>query len=108
MTQAAGSEQDERVPGRRWTVRLDATGRGSAAVRVSCSRPACADQRLLSAAAGRAAAVAHLKAHLRAAPAPRPGAYCACRAEGCHTHLPDTGRHTRAEPWRCGGRSSWP
>ncbi|MGX5183448.1 hypothetical protein ACWKT5_11665, partial [Streptomyces avermitilis] len=86
-----------------WTVRLDAAGRGSAAVRISCSRPACADQRLPSAAVGRAAAVAHLKAHLRAAPAPRPGAYCACRADGCHTHLPDTGRHVRAEPWRCGG-----
>ncbi|GKQ34736.1 hypothetical protein [Streptomyces sp. A012304] len=103
MTQAAVSELDERVPGRRWTVRLDAVGRGSAAVRISCSRPACAEQRLPSAAAGRAAAVAHLKAHLRAAPAPRPGAYCACRADGCHTHLPDTGRHARAEPWRCGG-----
>ncbi|WP_326770945.1 hypothetical protein OG978_45740 (plasmid) [Streptomyces sp. NBC_01591] len=103
MTQAAGSELDERVPGRRWTVRLDAAGRGSAAVRISCSRPACAEQRLPSATAGRAAAVAHLKAHLRAAPAPRAGMYCACRAEGCHTHLPDTGRHPRAEPWRCGG-----
>lgn len=103
MTQAAVSELDERVPGRRWTVRLDAAGRGSTAVRISCSRPACPEQRLPSAAAGRAAAVAHLKAHLRAAPAPRPGAYCACRADGCHTHLPDTGRHARAEPWRCGG-----
>ncbi|MER6103728.1 hypothetical protein ABT115_15725 [Streptomyces sp. NPDC001832] len=103
MTQAAVSELDERVPGRRWTVRLDAAGRGSAAVRISCSRPACADQRHASAAVGRAAAIAHLKAHLRAAPAPRAGAYCACRAEGCHTHLPDTGRHGRAEPWRCGG-----
>ncbi|MET9663200.1 hypothetical protein [Streptomyces sp. NPDC006510] len=103
MTQAAVSELDERVPGRRWTVRLDAAGRGSAAVRISCSRPACAEQRLPSAAAGRAAAIAHLKAHLRAAPAPRPEAYCACKLEGCHTHLPDTGRHTRAEPWRCGG-----
>ncbi|MFH8516109.1 hypothetical protein ACH4CE_13505 [Streptomyces gelaticus] len=103
MTEVAGSELDERVPGRRWTVRLDAVGRGSTAVRISCSRPACTDQRLPSAAAGRAAAVAHLKAHLRAAPAPRAGAYCACRAEGCHTHLPDTGRDARAEPWRCGG-----
>ncbi|MEV0282144.1 hypothetical protein AB0I22_38035 [Streptomyces sp. NPDC050610] len=103
MTQAAVSELDERVPGRRWTVRLDAAGRGSAAVRVSCSRPACAETRHASAAAGRAAAIAHLKAHLRAAPAPRAGAYCACRAEGCHTHLPDTGRNVRAEPWRCGG-----
>ncbi|MFJ2263668.1 hypothetical protein ACIOKD_36150 [Streptomyces sp. NPDC087844] len=103
MTQPVVSELDERVPGRRWTVRLDAAGRGSTAVRISCSRPACADQRLPSAAAGRAAAIAHLKAHLRAAPAPRAGVYCACRAESCHTHLPDTGRHARAEPWRCGG-----
>ncbi|MER6557491.1 hypothetical protein ABT300_06945 [Streptomyces sp. NPDC001027] len=103
MTQAAVSELDERVPGRRWTVRLDAAGRGSAAVRISCSRPACAEQRLPSAAVGRMAAVAHLKAHLRAAPAPRAGAYCACRAAGCHTHLPDTDRHARSEPWRCGG-----
>lgn len=103
MTQAAASELDERVPGRRWTVRLDAAGRGSAAVRISCSRPACDEQRLPSAAVGRAAAIAHLKAHLRAAPALRARAYCACRAEGCHTHLPDTGRHARAEPWRCGG-----
>ncbi|WP_217145663.1 hypothetical protein [Streptomyces sp. AC627_RSS907] len=103
MTQAAVDGPDERVPGRRWTVRLDAVGRGSPAVRVSCSRPACAEQRLPSAAAGRAAAIAHLKAHLRAAPAPRAEAYCACRADGCHTHLPGTGRHARAEPWRCGG-----
>ncbi|WP_331754527.1 hypothetical protein OHA19_42875 (plasmid) [Streptomyces sp. NBC_00012] len=103
MTQAAGIELDERMPGRRWTVRLDAFGRGSAAVRVSCSRPACAEQRLPSAAAGRAAAIAHLGAHLRAAAAPRAGAYCACRAEGCHSHLPDTGRPARDETWRCGG-----
>lgn len=102
MTQPAVSELDERVPGRRWTVRLDAVGRGSTAVRVSCSRPACDEQRLPSAAAGRAAAVAHIKAHLRAAPAPRAAAYCACRLVGCHTHLPDTGR-PRTEPWRCGG-----
>ncbi|MDX3538663.1 hypothetical protein PV721_30840, partial [Streptomyces sp. MB09-01] len=102
MTQAAVSELDERVPGRRWTVRLDAAGRGSTAVRVSCSRPACAEQRLPSAAAGRAAAVAHIKAHLRAAPAPRATAYCACRLADCHTHLPDIGRK-RTEPWRCGG-----
>ncbi|MER8237387.1 hypothetical protein [Streptomyces sp. NPDC094049] len=104
MTQATVNTMDERVSGRRWTVRLDAAGRGSTAVRVSCSRPACTGQRHPSAAAGRAAAVAHLKAHLRAAPAPRAGAYCACRAEDCHTHLPDSsGRHGRAEPWRCGG-----
>ncbi|MEW2302236.1 hypothetical protein AB0958_20045 [Streptomyces sp. NPDC006655] len=103
MTQAAVSDADGRVPGRRWTVRLDSAGRGSAAVRISCSRPACAEQRLPSAAAGRAHAVAHLKAHLRAAPVPTAGADCACKADGCHTHLPDTGRHARSEPWRCGG-----
>lgn len=71
MTQAAVSELDERVPGRRWTVRLDAAGRGSAAVRISCSRPACAEQRLPSAAAGRAAAIAHLRPTY--APPPPPG-----------------------------------
>ncbi|MFB6807639.1 hypothetical protein [Streptomyces sp. NPDC056387] len=102
MTQAAVSELDERVPGRRWTVRLDAAGRGSTAVRISCSRPACAEQRLPSAAAGRAAAVAHIKTHLRATPAPRATAYCACRLADCHTHLPRTSR-PRTEPWRCGG-----
>ncbi|MFF9572045.1 hypothetical protein [Streptomyces sp. NPDC014685] len=103
MRKAPVSELDERMPGRRWTVRLDPVGRGGTSVRVSCSRPACAEQRLPSAAAGRAAAVAHLKAHLRAASAPRSGTYCACRAEGCHAHLPDTDRHARTEPWRCGG-----
>ncbi|MFF2010082.1 hypothetical protein ACFVWY_13535 [Streptomyces sp. NPDC058195] len=103
MTQAVVSELDERVPGRRWTVRLDPADRSGTAVRVSCSRPACAEQRLPAAAAGRAAAVAHLKAHLRAAPAPRPGVYCACRADGCQAHQPAAGRPARAEPWRCGG-----
>ncbi|MER7478110.1 hypothetical protein ABTX60_10685 [Streptomyces sp. NPDC126510] len=105
MTQAsARSELDERVPGRRWTVRLDPVGRGSSEVRVSCSRPACAERRLPSAAAGRTAALAHLEAHLRATPAPRADTYCACRADGCIAHLPDTGRHARTEqPWRCGG-----
>ncbi|MCX5340359.1 hypothetical protein [Streptomyces atratus] len=103
MTETTASELDERVLGRRWTVRLDAAGRGSAAVRVSCSRPSCAEQRLPSAAAGRAAAVAHLKAHLRAAPGPRAQAYCACRAESCHTHVRPADRQMRAEPWRCGG-----
>ncbi|MER5501120.1 hypothetical protein ABT096_28485 [Streptomyces sp. NPDC002561] len=103
MGKAPVSELDERMPGRRWTVRLDPVGRGGEVVRVSCSRPACAEQRLPSAAAGRAAAVAHLKAHLRAASAPRPGTSCACRAEGCHAHLPDTDRHARTETWRCGG-----
>ncbi|MFE6460012.1 hypothetical protein ACFVP0_21495 [Streptomyces cinereoruber] len=103
MTRAAADGLDERVLGRKWTVRLDTAGRGSAAVRVSCSRPSCAGQRLPSAAAGRAAAVDHLKAHLRALAGPRAEAYCACRAEDCHTHLRPTGRQTRAEVWRCGG-----
>ncbi|WP_338686140.1 hypothetical protein QD712_35825 [Streptomyces acidiscabies] len=102
MTQAEVGGVDERVPGRRWTVRLDPVGRGGV-VRVSCSRPACAEQRFPTAAEGRAAAVAHLKAHLRAAPAPRDGVYCACRADGCRTHMPAVGRNPRAEPWRCGG-----
>ncbi|MFF3129553.1 hypothetical protein ACFVRD_46960 [Streptomyces sp. NPDC057908] len=103
MTEATASELNERVLGRRWTVRLDAAGRGSAAVRVSCSRPSCAEQRLPSAVVGRAAAVAHLKAHLRAAPGPRAEVYCACRAESCHTHLRPDDRQMRAQPWRCGG-----
>lgn len=103
MTEGTAGELDERVLGRRWTVRLDAVGRGSTAVRVSCSRPSCAEQRLATAAAGRAAAVAHLKAHLRAAGGPRAGAYCACRAESCHAHVSPDDRQARAQPWRCGG-----
>ncbi|MFI8205222.1 hypothetical protein [Streptomyces sp. NPDC085937] len=104
MTQAAaGSPPDERLSGHRWMVRVDPVGRGSTEVRVSCDRPACAEQRLHSAAAGRAAAVAHLKAHLRATPAPRADAYCACRADGCRTHTADTRRQARTAPWRCGG-----
>ncbi|WP_030791372.1 hypothetical protein [Streptomyces sp. NRRL S-920] len=102
MTEATASELDERVLGRRWTVRLDAASRGSAAVRVSCSRPSCAEQRLPSAAAGRTAAVAHLKSHLRAV-GPRADAYCACRADNCRTHIRPADRHERAQPWRCGG-----
>ncbi|MET9663085.1 hypothetical protein ABZY11_41205, partial [Streptomyces sp. NPDC006510] len=98
MTQATASELNERVLGRRWTVRLDAAGRSSATVRVSCSRPACAEQRLPSATAGRAAAVAHLKAHLRAAAGPRDGVYCACRAESCRTHIRPDDRQTRTQP----------
>ncbi|MFF2962375.1 hypothetical protein ACFVT1_26325 [Streptomyces sp. NPDC057963] len=103
MTEATASELNERVLGRRWTVRLDAAGRGSAAVRVSCSRPSCAEQRLPSASAGRAAAVAHLKAHLRAAPEPRAEVYCACRAESCRMHIRPADRQMHAQPWRCGG-----
>ncbi|MEU9039466.1 hypothetical protein AB0D45_31805 [Streptomyces sp. NPDC048352] len=103
MTEATARELDERVLGRRWTVRLDAAARGSAAVRVSCSRSSCAEQRLPSAAAGRAAAIAHLKEHLKAVPVPRADAYCACKAEGCTAHLRPDDRSARAEPWRCGG-----
>ncbi|MEU5288728.1 hypothetical protein N7925_11865 [Streptomyces sp. CA-278952] len=94
---------NERVTGRTWTVRLDPVGRGRADVRVSCSRPACAAQVLPSAAVGRTAAVEHLKAHLRADPAPRPSAYCACRATECHTHIRPAGPRERPAPWRCGG-----
>ncbi|WP_371627981.1 hypothetical protein OG245_24540 [Streptomyces sp. NBC_01116] len=94
---------NERVTGRTWTVRLDPVGRGRADVRVSCSRPACAAQVLPSAAVGRTAAVEHLKAHLRAGPAPRPSAYCACRAAECHTHIRPAGPRERPVPWRCGG-----
>ncbi|SCE14929.1 hypothetical protein [Streptomyces sp. OspMP-M43] len=94
---------NERVTGRTWTVRLDPVGRGRADVRVSCSRPACAARVLPSAAVGRTAAVEHLKAHLRAGPAPRPLAYCACRADECHTHIRPAGPRERSAPWRCGG-----
>ncbi|MFF3940551.1 hypothetical protein [Streptomyces phaeofaciens] len=103
MVEVTAGEPDERVLGRRWTVRLDAVGRGSTAVRVSCSRPSCPEQRLPSAAVGRAAAIAHLKAHLRAAAGPRAQAYCACRTASCHTHIASTDGRARAEPWRCGG-----
>ncbi|OII70040.1 MULTISPECIES: hypothetical protein [unclassified Streptomyces] len=103
MTEATANELDERVLGRRWTVRLDAAGRGSAAVRVSCSRPSCTEQRLPSTAAGRTAAVAHLKAHLKAADGPRADAYCACRSDSCRTHVRPDEREGRGQPWRCGG-----
>lgn len=94
---------EERVVGRAWMVRLDPADRGSAAVRVSCGRPACAPQVLPSAAVGRTAAVAHLASHLRAASGPRPEAYCACRAEECHTHVRDDGPRDRTPASRCGG-----
>ncbi|MEW2071198.1 hypothetical protein [Streptomyces sp. NPDC007346] len=94
---------EERVAGRAWMVRLDPADRGGAAVRVSCSRPACAPQVLPSAAVGRTAAVAHLATHLRAASGPRAEAYCACRAEECHTHVRSDGPRDRAPASRCGG-----
>ncbi len=99
--------------GRVWTVRLDPHGRLSAGtVRLSCSYPACADQRLPSAVEGRKAAVGHVNthlAHIQAGGGPRGEARCSCRAAGCvwHTPDPDTGRRGGARPTagaaRCGG-----
>lgn len=105
--------QQERVVGRVWTVRLDPHGRLSAGtVRLSCSRPPCADQHLPSAAAGRKAAIEHVNLHLtriRAGGGPRGGAWCACRAAECAWHTPDPGTGRRAGARsaagavRCGG-----
>lgn len=104
MTKAAAGGLDERVVGRKWTVRLDATGCGGTTVRVTCSRPSCVERRLPSTAEGRAAAIAHLKAHLKAAAEPRAHAYCACKAENCGAHIrPTTGRYEPPPTWRCGG-----
>ncbi|MEU9547064.1 hypothetical protein [Streptomyces mirabilis] len=112
MTVEAGTQQ-ERVAGRVWTVRLDPYGRPSAgAVKLSCSRPACADQRFPGAAAGRKAAVEHVNlhlAHIRAGGGPRGQAWCACRAAGCAWHTPDPtagprgGTRQPAGTVRCGG-----
>jgi hypothetical protein len=107
--------QEEHVVGRVWTVRLDPYGRPSAGtVRLSCSRPACADQHLPNATAGRKAAVGHVNthlAHIRAGGGPRPGARCGCRAADCAWHTPDpdtlpkrrTGTRPMAQAVRCGG-----
>ncbi|MCZ7414760.1 MULTISPECIES: hypothetical protein [unclassified Streptomyces] len=114
MAVEAGTERDERVAGRVWTVRLDPCGRPSAgAVKLSCSRPACPDQRFPEGtAAGRKAAVGHVNAHLAAiaqSGGPRGRAACACRAADCAWHTPDpgTGRHGEARAGagavRCGG-----
>src|SRR3954466_6960226 len=94
MTVEAGAWQEERVAGRVWTVRLDPYGRPSAGtVKLSCSRPACADQRFPDgAAAGRKAAVGHVNlhlAHIRAGGGPRGEAWCACRTADCAWHTPD-------------------
>ncbi|MFI5634726.1 hypothetical protein ACIA8E_36330 [Streptomyces sp. NPDC051664] len=114
MAVEAGT-QEEHVVGRVWTMRLDPYDRPSAGtVRLSCSRPACADQRLPNATAGRKAAVAHVNthlAHIRAGGGPRPGARCGCRAADCAWHTPDPDtlpkRQTDARPMagavRCGG-----
>ncbi|GAA0488421.1 hypothetical protein ABZ951_32780 [Streptomyces sp. NPDC046215] len=114
MVVEAGT-QEERIVGRVWTVRLDPYGRPSAGtVRLSCSRPACADQHLPSTAAGRKAAIEHISmhlAHIREGGGPRPGAWCGCRAADCAWHTPDAGplpgRRAGARPLtgsvRCGG-----
>ncbi|MFJ5035960.1 hypothetical protein ACIQB5_50210 [Streptomyces sp. NPDC088560] len=116
MAMEAGTQQEERVEGRVWTVRLAPHGRPSAGtVKLSCSYRACADQRLSSAAEGRKAAVGHVNLHLagiRAGGGPRSGAWCSCRAAGCAWHTPDPdarpGRHGGTRPaagaaTRCGG-----
>ncbi|MCQ8772086.1 hypothetical protein [Streptomyces telluris] len=114
MAVEASAWQEERVAGRVWTVRLDPDGRPSAgAVRLSCSRPACADQRLAGgAAAGRRAAIGHIKEHLariREGGGPRGDAWCACRAASCAWHTPDptagprTGAQLATAAVRCGG-----
>ncbi|MGW4779975.1 hypothetical protein ACWEPA_25355 [Streptomyces filamentosus] len=112
MAVEVAMEQD-RVTGRLWTVRLAPHGHPSArAVKLSCSRPACADTRFPSAAEGRKAAIGHVNthlAHIRAGGGPRGEARCACRAADCawHTPDPDTGRRggprPPAETVRCGG-----
>lgn len=114
MVMEVGTQHSERVVGRVWVVRLDPCGRSSAgAVRLSCSRPACGDQRIPDGtAAGRTAAVGHLNAHLahvRAGGGPRGEAWCACRAADCAWHVPDTvagqggGGRAAAGAVRCGG-----
>ncbi|MFE2288867.1 hypothetical protein ACFXDJ_32440 [Streptomyces sp. NPDC059443] len=114
MVVGAGTQEDRGV-GRVWVVRLDPYGRPSAGtVRLSCSRPACAEQRLPSAAEGRKAAVGHLNthlAHIRTGGGPRPGAWCGCRAADCAWHTSPTttlpSRRSEARPstgpGRCGG-----
>ncbi|MEU7260943.1 hypothetical protein AB0B21_34830 [Streptomyces rimosus] len=114
MVAQAGTRHEEHVAGRVWTVRLAPYGRPSAgAVRLSCSRPACPDQRFPDgAAAGRKAAVAHVNthlAHIRAGGGPRSEAWCACRAADCAWHTPDPDAERRSGPRppaqavRCGG-----
>ncbi|MFE7357363.1 hypothetical protein ACFU8Q_30485 [Streptomyces sp. NPDC057543] len=95
-------------------MRLDPHGRpSSGAVRLSCSRPACAEQRVPGGAtAGRKAAIDHVNIHLafiRSGGGPRGEAWCACRAAGCAWHTPDpaAGRHGGTHPAtgtvRCAG-----
>ncbi|WP_282795406.1 hypothetical protein [Streptomyces sp. CC224B] len=107
MAVETGTQETERVAGRVWTVRLDPHGRLAAgAVRLSCSRPACADQHFPDgAAAARKAAIAHVNAHLarvREEGGPRGDAWCACRAVDCAWHSPGSGG-ARPPAGRCGG-----
>lgn len=113
MVVEAGTRQDERVLGRVWTVRLDPYGRPSAgAVRLSCSSPACTEQRFPGGAvAGRKAAIGHVNrhlAHIRTGGGPRGEAWCACRTADCAWHTPDPEAGRRGGPRpsaavRCGG-----
>jgi hypothetical protein len=113
MSVEAGTQQ-EYVVGRVWTVRLDPYGRPSSGmVRLSCSRPACPEQRFPGgSAAGRKAAVEHVNLHLarvRAGGGLRGGAFCACRAADCAWHTsgavaePRSGARPTAGAVRCGG-----
>lgn len=113
MTVEAGTRQDERIAGRVWTVRLDPYGRPSAGtVRLSCSLPACPEQRFPGGATtGRKAAIGHVNrhlAHIRTDGGPRGEAWCACRTADCAWHTPDpeAGRRGGTRPptaVRCGG-----
>ncbi|MFF1697695.1 hypothetical protein ACFVXC_29455 [Streptomyces sp. NPDC058257] len=108
-----GRQQDERVAGRVWTVRLDPYGRLSAgAVKLSCSRQACTEQRFPDGTtAGRKAAIGHVNthlAHIRTGGGPRGEAWCACRAADCAWHTPDPETNRRVgsrqpDAVRCGG-----
>jgi hypothetical protein len=103
----------ERATGRVWTVRLDPHGgTSSGTVRLTCSRPGCADQLLPDSAAGRRAATAHVNAHLarvRAGGGAHGDAWCGCRAADCAWHSSDVtaGQRAGAPPAagavRCGG-----
>lgn len=114
MAVEAGTQPTERFTGRVWTVRLDPHGHPSAGVvRLSCSRPACADQRFPGGAgAGRRAAIGHVNghlAHIREGGGPRGEVWCACRAADCAWHAPgrDAGRRGGTRPSagaaRCAG-----
>ncbi|GAA0904771.1 MULTISPECIES: hypothetical protein [Streptomyces violaceusniger group] len=88
-------------------MRLAPCGHPSAgSVRLSCSRPACADQRFPGAATGRRATVEHVNMHLtriRTGDGPHGEAWCACRAADCAWHTPDTDTDTGPAAGRRGG-----